>query len=67
MHMNGFNVIEYFYYKGDEKVSFLLKYVMEPTLVNEIDNSEFEAQESDFSEFTDKLIAVGRNNGLSFK
>jgi hypothetical protein len=65
--MNGFNVIEYFYYKGDENVSFLLKYVMDPTLVKNIDNSEFEAQESDFNEFTDKLIAVGRNNGLSFK
>lgn len=65
MKTTGFNTIEFFYYKNMEKVSFLLKYGMEPSLVEERDHLPYKQEEYEkVSRFTDTLIAVGRKNGL---
>lgn len=65
MKTNGFNVVEYFYYKGNERCAFLLKYVMDPSLVEERTNQYFvDLAYDELNEFTDTLIMVGRNNGF---
>lgn len=65
MKSNGFNIIEFFYYKKVEKVSFLLEYGMDPGLVEERDHIPFNQEEyENGNNFTDTLLAVGRKNGL---
>lgn len=67
MKSGGFNIIEYYYYKNIEKVAFLNKFVMDPSLVEERDKIAFQGEEYEvLQDFVNILIAVGRENGLIF-